>query len=281
MSTEENMKYWEQLKQPPKDALKKITGGRISGMTDIHPQWRMKVATEIFGPCGTGWKYEIVKLWLEPPIDSQICGFATVNFYYKVDGEWSEPIPGIGGSKLLYKEKDGPYVNDEVYKMAVTDALSVAMKALGVGADVYAGRWDGSKYKDIPSGTNATPDTQKVTNQKKQPAPPIKQPTADEIIDLASSMMTEIELKKLYREKKSSINKLSKEDKARVMNAFTNRKLYLLPDEAKDAIALLNTATSEHLDEFMDALSPQLGKMPEADRKYVEGYYLKLKGGSK
>jgi len=125
------------------------------------------------------------------------------------------------------------------------------------------------------------PNTQKVTNQKKQPAPPIKQPTADEIIDLASSMMTEIELKKLYREKESSINKLSKEDKARVMNAFTNRKLYLLPDEAKDAIALLNTATSEHLDEFMDALRPQLEKMPEADRKNVEDYYLKLKGGSK
>jgi len=65
------------------------------------------------------------------------------------------------------------------------------------------------------------------------------------------------------------------------MNAFTNRKLYLLPDEAKDAIALLNTATSEHLDEFMDALRPQLEKMPEADRKNVEDYYLKLKGGSK
>jgi len=124
-------------------------------------------------------------------------------------------------------------------------------------------------------------NTQKTTNQKKQPAPPIKQPTADEIIDLASSMMTETELRELYREKELSINKLPKEDKARVINAFTNRKLYLLPDEAKDAIALLNTATSEHLDEFMDALSPQLEKMPEADRKYVEDYYLKLKGGSK
>jgi len=30
--------------------------------------------------------------------------------------------------------------------MAVTDALSVALKMLGVAADIYLGRWDGSKY---------------------------------------------------------------------------------------------------------------------------------------
>jgi uncharacterized protein YajQ (UPF0234 family) len=30
--------------------------------------------------------------------------------------------------------------------MAVTDAISVAMKMLGVAADIYAGKFDGSKY---------------------------------------------------------------------------------------------------------------------------------------
>ena len=34
-------------------------------------------------------------------------------------------------------ESKGAYVSDECYKMALTDALSVAMKALGVAADVY------------------------------------------------------------------------------------------------------------------------------------------------
>ena len=34
--------------------------------------------------------------------------------------------------------------------MAVTDAFSTALKMLGVAADIYAGRWDGSKYRDTP-----------------------------------------------------------------------------------------------------------------------------------
>ena len=34
--------------------------------------------------------------------------------------------------------------------MALTDALSVAMKQLGVAAKIYEGLWDGSKYRDEP-----------------------------------------------------------------------------------------------------------------------------------
>lgn len=36
----------------------------------------------------------------------------------------------------------------KAYKMAVTDALSVALKALGVGADIYAGKWTVQKYRE-------------------------------------------------------------------------------------------------------------------------------------
>ena len=57
-------------------------------------------------------------------------------------------IPGIGGSMFVASEKAGLRTNDECYKMAVTDALSVAMKMLGVGADIYMGRYDGSKYAE-------------------------------------------------------------------------------------------------------------------------------------
>ena len=34
--------------------------------------------------------------------------------------------------------------------MAVTDALSVALKSLGVASAVYEGLWDGSKYRERP-----------------------------------------------------------------------------------------------------------------------------------
>jgi len=58
---------------------------------------------------------------------------------------------------MISKEKDYLYTNDECYKMAVTDALSVAFKALGFGAEIYAGRWDGSKYLEKPKPPEPTP----------------------------------------------------------------------------------------------------------------------------
>jgi hypothetical protein len=58
-------------------------------------------------------------------------------------GEWSKPIFGTGGNKLLEKGR----ASDEGYKMALTDALSVACKALGIGADVYFAK-DKTKYTD-------------------------------------------------------------------------------------------------------------------------------------
>ena len=146
----ENMELWNKLKRPPKEALKQIKGGRLSGMTDISPQWRYMALTEIFGPCGVGWKYEIIKLWTEPASDSQITAFATVNLHTKDSEGWSEAIPGIGGSMLVVKEKNGLHTSDEAYKMAVTDALSVAMKMIGVAADIYLNNLDGSKYRKTP-----------------------------------------------------------------------------------------------------------------------------------
>lgn len=164
----EKMDIWNSLNRPPKSALKTIKGGRLSGMTDISPQWRYQAMTEQFGPIGTGWKFEIVKLWSEQGSGDQIFAFATINLSYKmISDEWSEPTPGIGGSMLVATEKSGLHSSDEAYKMAVTDALSVAMKALGVAADIYAGLWDGSKYRDAP------PEQKKDTkNQSQRSTPP-------------------------------------------------------------------------------------------------------------
>jgi hypothetical protein len=146
----DNMAIWNKFSRPPKEALREIKAGRLSGMTDVNPQWRLEAMTETFGPVGIGWTYTIEKLWYEPVNEGQTLAFALVNVKVNYGGTWSEAIPGIGGSMLVTKEKSGLHASDEGYKMAVTDALSVALKALGVGADIYRGRWDGSKYKNTP-----------------------------------------------------------------------------------------------------------------------------------
>lgn len=162
MDKEKNMELWNALNRPPKRALKTISGGRLSGKTDINPQWRYEALTEKLGACGIGWKYDIVKVWNEPDGTGQIASFAEVHLYLKIDGEWSQAIPGIGGSMFVEKQSKGLYCSDECYKMAITDALSVAMKMVGVAADIYAGLWDGSKYKDVEKPAQPAKDYPKM-----------------------------------------------------------------------------------------------------------------------
>ncbi len=133
-----NLAIYEKARQVPESAIKTIISGRLKGKSDINPMYRIKRMTEIFGPCGFGWRYEIVNQWMET-YGNQVKAFTQINLFVKRDGEWSAAIPGIGGADFVAQESKGPYVNDECYKMSLTDALSVAMKALGVAADVY---WD-------------------------------------------------------------------------------------------------------------------------------------------
>jgi hypothetical protein len=142
---------YDKLKIVPESAKKPIGGGRLKGMTDINPMWRIKAMTEQFGPCGMGWYYTIEKQWLEHGDGAEQKAFCNINLYYKVGEVWSMAIPGTGGSDFVVVEKNGPFTSDECFKMALTDALSVAMKSIGVGADVYFEK-DRTKYDAKPEG---------------------------------------------------------------------------------------------------------------------------------
>jgi hypothetical protein len=143
-----NLELYDKFRKVPETAKKNISGGRLQGMTDINPMWRIKTLTEEFGVCGFGWYYEIVDQWLETAMaKDEITANVKINLYVKQGDEWSKPIVGIGGSMLVANEKKGLYVNDECYKMALTDAISVACKSLGIGADVYWNK-DNTKYND-------------------------------------------------------------------------------------------------------------------------------------
>lgn len=87
-----------------------------------------------------------------PDGSGQMAVFVDVELSYRLGDEWSAPIPGTGGSLFISKEKGGLYTSDECYKMALTDALSVACKALGVGADVY---WEKGATKYSAQGKPA------------------------------------------------------------------------------------------------------------------------------
>lgn len=144
----DNLLIYNQLRMVPDEAKKTIIEGRLKGKTDINPMWRIKRLTEIYGPCGFGWKYTIKRTWTETFGDSNAAAYMDVDLFVKdpVTKEWSEAIPGTGGNVLKRMERSGtPFLNDDAYKMCLTDAISVAAKALGLAADVYFEQ-DTTKY---------------------------------------------------------------------------------------------------------------------------------------
>jgi hypothetical protein len=149
----DNMSVYEKVRAVPKEALKEIKGGRLKGMSDINPMWRIKMLTEMFGMCGIGWKTVITDRRLEHGHGDEVVCFVDINLYVKVDGEWSEPIPGMGGSSFITAERNGTHTSDECFKMAYTDAISVACKSLGFAADVYFAN-DRTKYSSKSEEAN-------------------------------------------------------------------------------------------------------------------------------
>lgn len=169
-----NLDIYEALRAVPKEAQKPIQAGRLKGKTDINPMWRIKALTAQFGVCGIGWKTSIKKFWLERGAGDEIAAFCEIELFIKTADGWSDGIPGIGGSAFVTTEKNGLYTSDECYKMAFTDAISVAAKMLGAGADVY---WnaDNTKYSKCDG---------QQTNNKKQYAENISR--YDELLKIYS-----------------------------------------------------------------------------------------------
>lgn len=158
----DNLTIYNKFRSVPQEAQKTIGAGKLKGFTDINPMWRIKMLTEVFGPCGFGWYIESEEHW-QDAVGNEVGVFCKVAIKVKhpESGEWSAPIIGIGGSKLAGKGK-GDGIDDEAYKMAFTDAISIACKNLGMAADIYYAK-DRTKYD-----TNVEPAPAPAKEVKKE-----------------------------------------------------------------------------------------------------------------
>lgn len=223
MADNPNMRIYDAVRAVPPEAIKPITAGRLKGKSDINPMWRIKVLTERFGPCGEGWYTEGVRFWTVTQEKSmEMAVFCELQLHTKGENGWSAPIYGIGGNTVIAAEKNGLYLDDEAYKKAYTDALSVACKALGIGADVY---WqsDRTKYSGVTEQDTRQPaslqfDYRAALTQYKQARNLTSEQFADlrnaciisgAVPDMRSSDMTQRDWETLFRAIDEQIAKAS------------------------------------------------------------------------
>jgi hypothetical protein len=149
----DNLRHWRSLgTTDPAMTTKFKRSGGFEG-TATKPIWTEWLMTHHFGPCGIGWGTE------KPEFERVVAGdevlvFCTLGLWYYDDGpprpgevkSSAGPVYGVGGDKVVIKQSNGLRANDEAYKAAYTDALSNAMKHIGVLSDIHMGLFEDSKY---------------------------------------------------------------------------------------------------------------------------------------
>jgi hypothetical protein len=141
----DNKALWNSVCVTDPKAVKEITGKQYRGNSP-KPYWIVEQLTAKFGPCGKGWGFQILNERMERLTEHDVLHVAVVRFWYMLEGERCE-LEQIGQTKAVYMTSKGtPLVDEDAPKKSVTDALVKCASYLGFAGDIFAGRWDDSKY---------------------------------------------------------------------------------------------------------------------------------------
>jgi len=130
------MKLWDKLKETNPKYTKPFSKFGGKQLTTVDPMYQIQMMTNMFGPVGKGWKYEVEYKYIDGLV------FAEVKLKW-FDKQWYEYGP-VCSVQNLSKKNGG--LDDEAPKKAMTDAMTKAFSHLGMSADVFLGMFDNSKY---------------------------------------------------------------------------------------------------------------------------------------
>ena len=117
-----------QLSAPlPLEAIE-TDSSRGFALTGIKGAYVIERLNQVLGLCGTGWCFSICSMEIT---DKFV--LADIELQYRIDGEWSKPIPS-SGEQMIVRGRVG-----DAKKGAVTDAIKKAAGMLGVGNEAYKG----------------------------------------------------------------------------------------------------------------------------------------------
>lgn len=127
------MKIWAQVEETPISHTRQVKLGRE--FTAIDAQYCIMRMTELFGPVGEGWGY-ITETTIH------------TNFVSCNVSVWHGDISKAFGpytSIVKLHHKNGS-VDTDAAKKGITDALTKCLSHLGIGADIFLGKYEDNKY---------------------------------------------------------------------------------------------------------------------------------------
>ncbi|MEM8209483.1 hypothetical protein Q4R65_18545 [Morganella morganii] len=166
----DNLSIWKQVQRTDPRFTKPLEGAGFQG-TSINSNYMFMRATEIFGPVGEGWGYEVVeekfldgKPLTEPVLEnnkqvslrylrdadgSLFCEqnhSIKIQFWYRSKDGKCCYFESYGATPYRYQTQYGIKVDSEVIKKSLTDAIKKALSMLGFSSDVFMGMHDNPEY---------------------------------------------------------------------------------------------------------------------------------------
>lgn len=192
----DNLKIWRTVMRTDPRYTKDLAGAGFEG-TSINAEYMVMRATEIFGPVGTGWGYEVLEDRMLPgaPMSESIWEnnkfirnvvlrdadgsliteqnhSIKIKFWYRTDAGTRGEVESYGATKYLYKTKTGIMCDGEAQKKSLTDAIKKALSLLGFSADVWLGLYDQDAYKaenalewDIRNASDKAEDVTRIRKE--------------------------------------------------------------------------------------------------------------------
>lgn len=156
MNDNVNLDLWGKAYKTDPSATKSYKGAGGFQGTAIASLYPVQRATEVFGPLGDGWGFEIVadEFIQGGPLvsndgESLGCNEQThsikIKLWAKHNGKTLESF-GIGLTPHITKNKYGVQTDHEAQKKSLTDAIKGGLKLWGFSADVYMGDHDDPEY---------------------------------------------------------------------------------------------------------------------------------------
>lgn len=154
--TIKNLSLWGKAYKTDPEYTKNYKGAGGFQGTAIASLYPVQRATEIFGPLGDGWDFEIIKdefIPGGPLIDKEtgavLCMEQThsvvIEMWANYDGKKLKSR-GYGLTPHITSNKYGISTDHEAQKKSLTDAIKGALKLWGFSADVYMGGHDDAAY---------------------------------------------------------------------------------------------------------------------------------------
>jgi len=141
----DNLELWQRFADIDPKFTKPITGKQYRG-TSPNPHYVIRCLTEMFGPVGRGFGWEVTAEGFQP-LGDEVLHWCRIRFWHG-DGKGFD---AYGQTKALSIVKRGTpqqyaMVDEDAPKKSLTDAITKAASQVGVAANIFLGRWDDSKY---------------------------------------------------------------------------------------------------------------------------------------